>query len=159
MIDNSEFTRIVKTYTDTVYRVALNSLKDPSRADDVTQEVFLRLYKAKNVPLEDEHIKAWLIRVAINECKRVFSSPWNRNVSLDALDPHSNTQSLENAEVLELVMELPPKYRTAVYLHYYEGYSTKEMSSLLGVSQSAVCTRLERARKKLKQTLWEAENV
>jgi len=159
MIDNSEFTQIVKNYIDTVYRVALNSLKDPTRADDVTQEVFLRLYKAKNVPVGDEHIKAWLIRVAINECKRVFSSPWNRNVSLDALEFHSSANNLENLEMLELVIKLPPKYRTAVYLHYYEGYSTQEISALLDISQSAVCTRLERARKKLKQILWEAENV
>ena len=159
MIENSEFTRIVKTYIDTVYRVALNSLKDPTRADDVTQEVFLRLYRAKNVPVGEEHIKAWLIRVTINECKRIFSSPWSRTVPLDVLEPHSNTQGFENTEMLELVMGLPPKYRTAVYLHYYEGYSTQELSALLDISQSAVCTRLERARKKLKQMLWEAENV
>lgn len=159
MIDNSEFTRIVKTYIDTVYRVALNNLKDSTRADDVTQEVFLRLYKAKNVPVGDEHIKAWLIRVAINESKRIFTSPWSRCVSLDTLEFHSSTHNFENFEMMELVMGLPPKYRTAVYLHYYEGYSTLEMSALLNVSQSAVCTRLERARKMLKQTLWEAENA
>lgn len=159
MIDNSEFTRIVKTYIDTVYRVALNNLKDSTRADDVTQEVFLRLYKAKNVPVGDEHIKAWLIRVAINESKRIFTSPWSRSVSLDTLEFHSSTHNFENFEMMELVMGLPPKYRTAVYLHYYEGYSTLEMSALLNVSQSAVCTRLERARKMLKQTLWEAENA
>ena len=159
MIDTGKFTRIVKTYIDTVYRVALNCLKDPSRADDITQEVFLRLYKAKNVPTDEEHIKAWLIRVAINECKRTFSAPWNRAVSLEGLESYSTSSDFEHAEMFELVMGLSPKYRTAVYLHYYEGYSTLEMSALLGISQSAVCTRLERARKKLKQMLLEAENV
>lgn len=156
---NEQFTRAVHAYTDTVYRVALNCLKNPHNAEDVTQEVFLRLYRTAKPPEGEEHIKAWLIRVAVNECKRALSSPWRRVLPLEEYAQTQQFSDDEKRETYEAVMALPAKYRIALYLHYYEGCSTAEMAELLGISVSAVCSRLERGRKKLKLMLLEGENV
>ena len=158
-MNDEQFCRVLHDFKDTVYRVALNYLKNPHNAEDVSQEVFLRLYRSPNPPKGAEHTKAWLIRVTINECKRVFSSPWNKLVSIDECAALPSFDPPELATIYRAVMALPHKYRVAVYLHYYEGYSTREIASMLGVSTSAVCSRLERARNKLKLMLLEEENV
>lgn len=156
---NDQFSRAVHDYADTVYRVALNYLKNPHNAEDVTQEVFLRLYRTAKVPEVGEHTKAWLIRVTINECRRQLTSPWSKVMPLEEWAETQDFSSVEKREVYEAVMSLPAKYRIAVYLHYYEGYTAAETGSFLGISTSAVCSRLERARNRLKIMLTEGENV
>ena len=155
---NEQFVRAVRTHTDTVYRVALNCLKNPHNAEDITQEVFLRLYRAARPPEGEEHTKAWLIRVALNECRRALASPWSKILPLEDSVIMPRFSDDDKRETYEAVMALPAKYAVAVYLHYYEGYSTAEMAKMLGISVSAVCSRLERGRKKLKLML-EGENV
>lgn len=154
---NEQFIDAVHKYTDTVYRVALNCLKNPHNAEDVTQEVFLRLYRAKNSP-SDEYVKAWLIRVTLNECRRMMASPWTKFLPLEEYAAMPAFSDGEKREIYEAVMVLPAKYSLALYLHYYEGYSTSEMAKLMGISVSAVCSRLERGRKKLRLMLG-GENV
>jgi len=139
--------------------VALNYLKNSHNAEDVCQEVFLRLYRTPRPPNEPDHIKAWLIRVTLNECKRNSASPWNRLRSIEECTELPHFDSPELSEVYRAVMDLPQKYRITIYLHYYEGYSTREIASILGVSISAVCSRLERARAKLKHSLLGEEYV
>ena len=156
---NEQFTRAVHDYTDTVYRVALNCLKNSHSAEDVTQEVFLRLYRAAKPPEGEEHTKAWLIRVAINECKRTLASSWRKVLPLEDYMQTPQFPDDEKRDTYEAVMALPAKYRIAMYLYYYEAYSTAEMAKLLGISVSAVCSRLERGRRKLKLMLLEGENV
>lgn len=158
-MEKEQFCRALSRYTDGVYRVALNCLKNPHNAEDVTQEVFLRLYRTPKPPAEGEHTKAWLIRVTLNECRRALASPWSKTVPLEEYAAVPAFSSEEKRETYEAVMALPAKYRIAIYLHYYEGYSTAEMASILGISVSAVCSRLERARKELKFMLLEGENV
>lgn len=158
-MNNEQFCQVLHDFKDTVYRVALNYLKNPHNAEDVSQEVFLRLYRTPNAPKDPDHIKAWLIRVTLNECKRSFSSPWNKLVSIDEQLTLPSFDSPELSDVYSAVMDLPQKYRVAIYLHYYEGYSTGEIASMLGVSTSAICSRLERARNKLKLMLLEEEYV
>jgi len=155
---NERFTRAVRDYADTVYRVALNCLKNPHNAEDISQEVFLRLYRAARPPEGEEHTKAWLIRVTVNECRRAMASPWSKLLPLEDCTAMPQFSDDEKRETYAAVMALPAKYAVAVYLHYYEGYSTMEMAKILGISVSAVCSRLERARKKLKLML-EGENV
>lgn len=158
-MNDEQFCQVLHDFKDTVYRVALNYLNNPHNAEDISQEVFLRLYRTANPPEDPTHIKAWLIRVTINECKRSFSSPWNKFVSIDECLALPSFDSSELTDIYRAVMTLPSKYRVVVYLYYYEGYSTGEIASMLGVSTSAVCSRLERARNKLKLILLEDEYV
>lgn len=154
-----QFTRMARKYMDTVYRVALNYLRSPDAADDITQEVFLRLLRSETTFESEEHVRNWLIRVTINECKRDFASRWRKVEPLDVYANELTFTSEENSEIYQTVMSLPRKYRVVIHLHYYEGYSTAEIAQILRLKQSTVCTQLERGRKLLKDMLLEAENV
>ena len=153
-----QFSRIAQKYMDTVYRVALNYIRSPDAADDITQEVFLRLFRSNTTFESEDHIRNWLIRVTINECKRDFASRWYKVESLDAYADKLTFSSEENSEVYQIVMSLPRKYRMVIHLHYFEGYSTAEIAQMLKLKQSTVCTQLERGRKLLRDKLLEAEN-
>ena len=153
-----QFTTIARAYMDTVYRVALNYMKSPDAADDIAQEAFLRLLRTKTLFASEEHIRNWLIRVTINECKRDLASRWRRVEPLEAYAEKLSFSSEENSETYRIVMRLPRKYRVVIYLRYYEGYSTAEIAQILGSKQSTVCTQLERGRKLLKKMLLEAND-
>ena len=154
-----QFTRVARTYMDSVYRVALNYLKSPDSADDITQEVFLRLLRSQTEFASEEHIRNWLIRVTLNECKRDLTARWRKAEPLEAYAEKLSFASTETGDVYRSVMNLPRKYRLVIYLHYYEGYSTSEIAQLLRSKPSTVCTQLERGRKLLKNMLLEADNV
>ena len=152
-----EFKRLTELYIDAVYRIALNGCKSISDAEDVVQSVFLKLWQSKTEFNDDEHAKRWLIRVAVNECNSLWRSPWRKNTL--PIDEAANVPSFSTPEKSELyyaVKELPSKYRQAVYLYYFEGYSAAETAEILKISVSAVQTRLMRARKFLKERLKEA---
>ena len=156
---NEKFTRLVMKYTDTVFRVALNIVKSPSAAEDVCQKVFLRLWKNKNDFADDQDAKYWLIRVAINEGRRSIVSKWNKYENLDDYAEKLSFQTTEMSDLFYSVMNLSRKYRIVIYLYYYEGYSTAEISKLLSSSEAAVRTQLHRGRELLKKDLLEAKNV
>ena len=154
-LEREQFLLLAGKYKDTVFRLALNALGSPHDADDIVQETLLRLWK-RSEPFESEaHAKHWLIRVALNLCKNVFRAPWRKTLPLDQLDAAAVFDTPEQGELYAEVMALPEKYRTALYLFYYEAYSVKEIAGLLGVSQSVVTTRLNRARQALKSKLTE----
>ena len=157
-MQTEQFTRIACKYMDTVYRVALNYMKSPDAADDITQEVFLRLLRSNTLFETEEHTRNWLIRVTINECKRDLASRWRRVEPLEAYAEKLSFSSEKNSETFRIAMRLPRKYRMVIYLHYYEGYSTAEIAQILGSKQSTVCTQLERGRKLLKNMLLEAND-
>lgn len=152
-MEREEFTRIAETYKDMLFRIALNYLGSPCDADDAVQEVLLKLYTASPVFEDESHIKSWLIRVAINQCKSLLRAPWRRNLRLD--DYELSFEEPEQSELFYRVMALPEKYRIVLYLHYYEDYSVREIAGFLGINVSAVTTRLNRARNKLKLELGE----
>ena len=150
------FEQAVRDYANTVYRVACHAVKDHSEAEDVTQTVLLRLYQSAPPFEGPEHLKHWLLRVTVNESRKVLRSAWRRRtVSLEDWD--GPAPEGEDAGVLEAVMALETKYRLPVYLYYYEGCSVKETARILGSNPSTVQTRLQRARAKLKYTLTEEE--
>jgi RNA polymerase sigma-70 factor (ECF subfamily) len=146
----------VITYRDTVYRVALGYVRNSHDADDVTQNVFMKLYRHDKGFVSNEAEKAWLIRVTINESKDLLKSVWNRNRG--ELDDSLVAPVYDDSGIYDYVARLKPKYRTVIYLHYYEGYSTKEISSLLKIPQSTVTTHLNRARKQLKTDIEKEEH-
>lgn len=154
---DTQFTELTTKYIDTVYRVALTYTKNHAEAEDVTQTVFLQLYREPKPFASEAHVKHWLIRVTINACKKLFRSPFR---TAENLDDHANSLRFEQPEHSELyyaVMDLPEKYRVPIFLYYYEDYSTAEISKLLKIPTSTVVTRLHRGREKLKQRLQEAE--
>ena len=159
MLTEEEFTQAVKMNMDTVYRVAVNCLRDPAAAEDVCQEVFLRLYRRQPDLQDAQHCRNWLIHVCLNECRRVLASPRSAELSLDDRSALSLFEDPVDNSTFQLVMSLPEKYRTALYLFYYEGYSTAEIAKLLHILPATVRSRLDRGRKQLKQMLLEAEHV
>ena len=150
-MDESRLSFYIHKYHSTVYRLAYSYLKNPDDAEDVVQEAFLRLYLSNNKFDTDENVKAWLIRVAINLSKDMLKSAWLRGrteLSKDIPAVHS-----EDDTINDVINKLRPEYRSIILLFYYEGYSTKEISQLCGISVSAATTRLSRARKQLKKLL------
>lgn len=160
-MERTEFMDAVRQYQDMVYRVALHQMANSADAEDAVQEVFLRLYTCKTAFDGPEHLRFWLIRVTINYCKNELKSPWRRRrVALESLPDQPAFQAPEQRELYQAVMALPEKYRTVLDLFYYEELSTREIARLLDIRQSAVTTRLARAREKLKKTLlgvWQDE--
>ncbi len=153
-METKEYQRLVNLYLDMVYRVALNGCKNTYDADDVVQDTFLKLLKCRKPFDSDEHIRNWLIRVTINECKRFWTSPWKtRIVPLDENIEEPFIWEPEQSALYDKVLELTPKYKETVYLYYFEDFSVKEIADILKISETAVQTRLQRARQKLKEIL------
>ena len=154
MRSEEEAARAIERYGDMVRRLCLVHLKNPADTEDIFQNVFLKYVLSPVVFESPEHEKAWLIRVTINACKDLVKSFFrSRTVPLEELLDQPAPLSEERREVLEAVLALPPKYRDAVYLHYYEGYTAAEIGKLLGKNTNTVYTLLTRAREQLRETL------
>lgn len=151
--DNS-FVAIMEKNADTVFRVCLVFMKNKADAEDIFQNVFLRLCETRPQFNDDAHVKAWLITVARNECKNQLRSFWRRKVTcvneivLPVKDPRDK-------EVVKAVLSLPLKYRDVLYLFYFEGYKINELSELLHLKQPTIKTRLRRGRELLRGMLSE----
>ena len=157
MITGEQLTTYVNIYKDTVFRVAFNYLKNRSDADDITQNAFIKLYRSNKTFASDAHIKHWLIRVTINECKLALLSPWRRTEPIESYIDSLSFETPEQSELFEMVLKLPAKYRVAILLYYFEDYSTVEIARLMGIPDATVRTHLKRAREKLKSKLTEEE--
>lgn len=152
-IDKAEAERLVNTYSDLILRLSYTYLKSTHDAEDICQNVFLKLLTSGQTFDSPAHEKAWIIRTAANACKDVLRSAHRRRtVGLEAAAAAAAPPAPDST-VLDAVMALPEKYREAVYLHYYEGYSVREIASLLGRSEAAVTAHLSRGRKSLRITL------
>ena len=154
-MSKEEFEKIAEKYMDTLYRVAYSWLKNQHDANDVTQIVLLKLYKTTKLFESDDHIKNWLIKVTVNECKMIFRSPWSKR---EDITDYAKTLGFEEEQYYDLfqaVMKLDKKYSVPLMLFYYDGYSTKEISAMIGVPEKTVSTRLFRAKAKLKNYLKE----
>ncbi len=164
-----EFEICVEKYSDLIYRIAFGYLKDKEDAEDVYQNVFLKLYRYKKDFKDEEHRKRWLIRVTVNECHSVWRLPWKQkryavediqNVVETA--QHENEAGQENGSgqeeaVKEMLAEIPSKYGTVLYLYYYEEYSTKEIAVILKQKESTVRSQLKRGREMLKKKIMESD--
>lgn len=149
----------IDRYADMVYRLALSQMKNKTDAEDLFQEVFVRLVSHIGELQSWEHVKAWLIRVTINCAKKHFALYWNKNV-----DYMEDTGALKGEEAYEppqehpvrgAVLKLPPKYRSVVHLYYYEELSVAEIAKLTEQKEGTVKSQLHRAREMLKDLLRE----
>ena len=126
-------------YRDDVYRLAVNYTRSPQEAEDVCQTVFLKLMDQGEITPGKE--KAWLMQVTANECRDLMkSSWWKRTVPLEDAVHMSQPRT---DETITLLQTLDPKYRVVLYLHYYEQYTTQEISKLLKIPVGTVSTRLK----------------
>lgn len=150
---------LVEKYQSNLYAAAFSVCRSAEDAEDAVQDTFLK-YHTMNKQFESEqHVKAWLLRVAINHAKNTAGSFWRRNAS--PLEDYIETLSFQAPEdrgLLEAVMALPEKYRVVIHLFYYEDYSVREIAGILHLAETAVKTRLSRGRKLLKITLKEEWN-
>ena len=158
----NDFEQVLELYNKMVYRLAYARTGNVQDAEDVLQEVFLRYIKADKTFNDEEHRKAWLLRVTVNCSKTLVTSSWNRRRSDEETDDSSfvtDDKQLEQwdtkSAVLEAVQALPEKYRVVVHLFYYEELSVEEIGKITGAGLSAVKTRLHRARNMLKNILKE----
>lgn len=158
MMTDQQFTPLAQRYMDTIFRLAFHYTKSQAEADDITQEVLLKLYRADKEFESEDHVKYWLLRVTINACKKVLLSPWRRTEPIENHTAAISFPSPEHSELMDAVLALPAKYRIPIYLHYYEDYSCDEVAALLHIPGATVRTRLRRARAMLKTDLQEAEN-
>lgn len=151
MLNSTE--EAVERWGPTVYRMAYALVRSRHDADDVFQEVFLRLHRTAPHFESEAHEKAWLLRVTSNCARSLLSAPWRRRtVPLEDVYPYEDPSF---SAVDEALAQLPSKYRAVVHLHYYEGYATEEIARLLDRRPSTVRAQLTRARQKLSELLKE----
>lgn len=150
---------LIEKYRNNIYAVAFNICKNPHDAEDVVQDTFIEYLSCKKEFQSEQHIRSWLIRVAINKAKNKNKSFFKRNsVPLEDYIQTLTFETEESSEIFEAVMKLPEKYRIVIHLFYYEDYSVNEIAQILKVTQNNVKVRLSRARLLLKSTLKEAWN-
>jgi RNA polymerase sigma-70 factor (ECF subfamily) len=141
-----------------IYLIALSFLRSPEDAEDVMQNVFLKLWQRRIGFADETHMDKWLTRVTVNECRSLFRSQ-RGELPLEAVEGVLHAPSLEpEQDLVRAVMSLPESLRTVIHLFYYEELSVKEIASLLHLSQGAVKTRLSRGREKLKESLQEEQS-
>lgn len=143
--------KIIEKYADTVYRIALTRCGIIENAEDVFQEVFMKFSEKMPTFKNEEHEKAWFIRVTINLTKNIKQSAWSRKVV--TLDENIEFETQEQNDVFSSVCQLPQNYRTVIYLLYYEGYKVKEIANLMKTREGTIKTWLFRAREMLKEKL------
>lgn len=181
--NTKEYERILNLYSNDVYRMALLKMRNSEDAEDIFQNVFIKLYTSNKTFASDSHIKAWLLKVTVNDCINALKSSWSSKVATGYGDinneNNNNTNSNKdysnnklysnnnfyndnitydnNTSVWDEVSKLPQKYRDVIYLYYHEEHSTEEIASILGILKPNVRTRLKRAREILRKEVADYE--
>lgn len=148
-----EFAEIYYLHVDAIFRLCFTYLKNKADTEDAVQEVFLKLLNYKGTFESENHRKAWLIVTASNYCKNFLKHWWRNRKNIDEYTEKIGDTNFEVDEMMELVLALPDKYKTAVYLYYYEGYDSAEIAKMLGKPGSTIRSYLSSARRMLKKEL------
>lgn len=148
---NEEQINIIKRNSDMVYRLAFSQMKNKSDADDVYQEVFFRYIKRNPAFENEEHEKAWFIRVTLNCSKTTLKSFWHTKI--EELDDSFEDVAVETEDLSFALGKLSKKHRAVIHLFYYEDMSTADIAKALFVSEGNVRMLLTRARRALKEIL------
>ncbi len=150
---NDDIAAVFHRHVKTVYRLCFAHLGSAADAEDATQSVFMKLLDRPRKFNDEEHEKAWLIVCAQNHCRDVLKSASRRRTAELPDDLPDEGARPEGDETLEAVLALPPKYKTCVYLYYYEGYRTADIAALTGTPASTVRSHLSEARTLLRDML------
>ncbi len=137
----------IARWGDMVWRLALARTRHIQDSEDVFQEVFTRFFRHEEELENDQHRKAWLIRCTLNCTNTLLSARWRTNLPLE--EAVTQCMAPEDRQVYSAVLALPQKYRTAIHLHYYEGYTVDEIAALTGARAGTVKSWLSRGREKL----------
>lgn len=153
------YEEVVEKYSDYITRMCVVWTQNEEAAKDCFQNTFIKLYKSSKTFNDSEYLKAWLLRVARNECNDYHRTFWNKNVSIgldreklervknDSVNKIQFDSDTEN--LVKALRKLSLKYREVLVLYYYQEYSTKEISDILQLSVNTVKSRLQRGREKL----------
>ncbi len=147
-----EIKELVETYSTLIFRISYFILSNPEDAKDVVQETFLKYITKAPDFTDEEHKKAWLIRVATNISKNALKFRLRRE-TVDLSDIENIGINEDDFETLEIIMNLPTKYKIVMTLYYVEGYLSKEIAEIIGVSEEAVRKRLQKGRELLKKEI------
>lgn len=154
MPDDTRIENIINLYGDLLYRTGIMILGNPQDVQDVLQEVMLKVLQKMPEFHDSEHEKAWLLRVTINLCKDMLRFRFRHQyIQLDELEIEA--VDTDDRQLLQEIIQLPPRWRIVLILHYVEGYSLKEIADILAVSENAVKKRMQRAKAGLKKKLQE----
>lgn len=148
---NIKIEEIVEKYSNMIIQIAYQNVFNKSDAEDITQEVFIKLMKKIGTFASEEHMKAWIIRVTINLSKDYNKSFWNKNTT--AIDEELKYYDKEIQDTFKEIEKIKPEYRNIIYLYYYQGYKINEISKILSMNSNTVSSYLTRARKELKTIL------
>lgn len=166
LVTAESFDEVMRLYMPTIYRIALTRLRNPTDAEDITQDVFVRYFKADLTYESEEHRKAWLLRCAVNCANTAAATAERRHRDdseefeklaggiADSRTPEEAAlQGEQSGEILKAVMSLKPKYRTVIQLFYYEELSTAQIAEVTKTREATVRSQLTRARESLKKLL------
>ncbi len=150
---NISIQEVVEKYSDMIFRISYQNCFNKSDSEDIVQEVFIKLLHNISKIDTEEHLRAWLIRVTINQSKDYNKSSWYKKV--EAIDENQAKSYFveDDIEIIHEISKLKPKYRNVIYLYYYEGYKLNEIADILKMSINTVSSNLTRARKQLKNIL------
>lgn len=151
MRSEHEVNRAMEQYADIVWRLCMIHLKSYHDSEDIFQTVFLKYVLSSIMFENEEHEKAWFIRVTINLTKNLHNQAWNRKTV--ALEENIKFEEKEEENIFQIVSTLPENYRTVIYLFYYEGYKVKEISKIMKTREGTIKTWLSRARESLKEKI------
>ena len=150
---------LIEAYQKSLYAAAFNICRNTDDANDVVQDTFIQYYTTKKQFRDEEHLKAWLLRVAINRAKDISRSFWKKNrLSIEDYADAVPFESREETGLFEAVMRLPEKYREVILLYYYEDLSIKETARILRITEGSVKMRLSRGRSFLRDVFKEEES-
>ncbi|MGO4947774.1 RNA polymerase sigma factor [Blautia sp. Sow4_E7] len=148
--------QLIELYQNSLYAAAFNICQNQMDAEDVVQETFVQYYTSRKEFENEQHIRAWLLRVVINKAKNINRTFWKKNKC--SLEDYMETLTFldsQSRDLFEEVMKLPDKFRIVIHLFYYEDYSVREIADILKLSESNVKVRLSRGRALLKDSLKE----
>ena len=154
--EEMNYQKTVEKYSNMVYRLAYFYTNSKYDADDIYQDVFLKYLQNKKQFENEEHKKAWLIKVTINSCKKMWLSAWKRKI-IPLNDDEIKFEMEEDIGLYNEIKKLPKKYRVVIHLFYYEQYQIKDISQILNQKESTIRTWLTRARKLLKSQIKEED--
>ena len=150
---------LIEAYQKSLYAAAFNICRNTDDANDVVQDTFIQYYTTKKQFRDEEHLKAWLLRVAINRAKDISRSFWKKNrLSIEDYADAVPFESREETGLFEAVMRLPEKYREVIHLYYYEDLSIKETARILRITEGSAKMRLSRGRSFLRDVFKEEES-
>ncbi len=157
---NPEFLKTYNALKNDILRLAYSYTKNLSDAEDITQEVFIKLYKNFSSFKNAEHLKKWCIKTTINQCKNLFFSSWKKKINyITNKEEYPYYDNNNHDDLLDALFKLRKKYRLVIILYYYHGFKINEIAQILNIKESTIKTHLKRARAELKEILKEEHDA